>query len=100
MPEPPLKIRNLSKRFETPRGTVHAVTDASFDIPRGSITGLVGESGSGKTTLGRALLRLIEPSDGQTIFDGVESCVDALNGLFTGANIGKTLVKVGEPTAT
>ncbi len=34
----------------------------------------------------------------QTIFDGVESCVDALNGLFTGANIGKTLVKVGEPT--
>jgi NADPH-dependent curcumin reductase CurA len=34
----------------------------------------------------------------QTIFDGVESCVDALNGLFTGANVGKTLVKVGEPT--
>lgn len=35
----------------------------------------------------------------QTIFDGIESCVDALNGLFTGANIGKTLVKLGEPTA-
>jgi NADPH-dependent curcumin reductase CurA len=35
----------------------------------------------------------------QTIFEGIESCVDALNGLFTGANIGKTLVKVGEPTA-
>lgn len=34
----------------------------------------------------------------QTIFDGIESCVEALNGLFTGANIGKTLVKVGEPT--
>lgn len=34
----------------------------------------------------------------QTIFEGIESCVDALNGLFTGANIGKTLVKVGEPT--
>jgi len=34
----------------------------------------------------------------QTIFDGIESCVDALNGLFTGANIGKTLVKVSEPT--
>jgi NADPH-dependent curcumin reductase CurA len=34
----------------------------------------------------------------QTIFDGIESCVDAMNGLFTGANIGKTLVKVGEPT--
>jgi NADPH-dependent curcumin reductase CurA len=34
----------------------------------------------------------------QTIFDGIGSCVDALNGLFNGANIGKTLVKVGEPT--
>ncbi|MBV9320127.1 MAG: NADP-dependent oxidoreductase [Mycobacterium sp.] len=34
----------------------------------------------------------------ETIFEGVESCVDALNGLFTGANIGKMLVKVGEPT--
>ena len=35
----------------------------------------------------------------ETVFDGIESCVDALNGLFTGANIGKTLVMVSEPTA-
>jgi NADPH-dependent curcumin reductase CurA len=34
----------------------------------------------------------------ETIFDGIESCVEALNGLFTGANIGKMLVKVSEPT--
>src|ERR1700739_4565210 len=34
----------------------------------------------------------------QTIFDGIGSCVDALNGLFTGANIGKTLVRLSEPT--
>jgi NADPH-dependent curcumin reductase CurA len=34
----------------------------------------------------------------ETIFEGIESCVDALNGLFTGVNIGKMLVKVGEPT--
>jgi NADPH-dependent curcumin reductase CurA len=34
----------------------------------------------------------------ETILDGLESCVDALNGLFTGANIGKMLVKVSEPT--
>ena len=36
----------------------------------------------------------------QTIFEGIESCVDALNGLFTGANIGKTLVKLSEPTSS
>ena len=68
--QPLLEIRNLTKTFETARGTVHAVSDVSFDIPRGSITGLVGESGSGKTTLGRTLLRLIEPTSGSTRFDG------------------------------
>jgi NADPH-dependent curcumin reductase CurA len=35
----------------------------------------------------------------ETVVEGIESCVDALNGLFTGANIGKMLVKVGEPAA-
>lgn len=35
----------------------------------------------------------------QTIFEGIESCVDALNGLFTGVNVGKTLVKISEPGA-
>ncbi|MGC2653366.1 MAG: NADP-dependent oxidoreductase [Mycobacterium sp.] len=35
----------------------------------------------------------------QTVFEGIESCVDALNGLFTGANIGKMLVKLSQPTA-
>lgn len=72
MSEPLLQIRNLCKIFPTPQGAVQAVNNVSFDIPRGSITGLVGESGSGKTTLGRALLRLIEPTSGQTIFDGVD----------------------------
>ena len=67
-----IQIRGLTKRFHTPSGTVHAVEDVSFDIPRGSITGLVGESGSGKTTLGRALLRLVEPSGGKISFDGTE----------------------------
>ncbi len=70
MAEPLLQIRNLSKRFETSRGPVYAVNGVTFNIPKGSITGLVGESGSGKTTLGRSILRLIEPSEGQILFDG------------------------------
>lgn len=70
MPDPLLQVRNLSKTFRTADGLVQAVSDVSFDIEKGSITGLVGESGSGKTTLGRTLLRLIEPSGGQTLFDG------------------------------
>jgi oligopeptide/dipeptide ABC transporter ATP-binding protein len=72
MPDAFLRVRGLSKTFPTARGTVHAVSDVSLDIPRGSITGLVGESGSGKTTLGRALLRLIEPSAGETLLDGTD----------------------------
>lgn len=35
----------------------------------------------------------------ETVWTGLESCVDALNGLFTGANVGKMLVQIGEPTA-
>ena len=38
------------------------------------------------------------PDGAQHVFEGIESCVDALNGLFIGANIGKTVVKVAEPT--
>lgn len=65
-----VSLRNLTKRFHTGSGTVHAVEDISLDIPKGAIMGLVGESGSGKTTLGRTLLRLVEPTSGQILFDG------------------------------
>ncbi len=44
----------------------------SFDVRRGTIVGLVGESGSGKTTAGRCVLRLIEPTAGAVVFDGVD----------------------------
>jgi oligopeptide/dipeptide ABC transporter ATP-binding protein len=49
---------------------VRAVHEASIGIAPGETVGLVGESGSGKTTLGRLLLRLIEPSFGQVLFEG------------------------------
>jgi len=74
-----LEVRHLSKFFPIKggllgkqTGAVRAVDDVSFHIKRGQTLGLVGESGCGKSTLGKTLLRLIEPSAGQIIFDGID----------------------------
>ncbi len=58
--------------FSRQTGAVKAVDGVSFSIPRGTTLSLVGESGSGKTTAGRALLRLIEPTAGTVVFDGMD----------------------------
>ena len=65
-----LEIKHLKKYFKTARGTLHAVDDVSFTIEKGKTLGIVGESGCGKSTTGRAILRLLEPTDGQVIFNG------------------------------
>lgn len=70
MADPILQVKNLKKYFKTPDGTLHAVDDVSFSIERNTTLGVVGESGCGKSTLGRCVLRLLEPTDGQVIFDG------------------------------
>ena len=73
--EPPvlLSVQGLQKHFAGRNNKiVRAVEDVSFDVRKGTTVGLVGESGSGKTTAGRSILRLVEPSGGKAIFDGVD----------------------------
>jgi oligopeptide transport system ATP-binding protein len=73
-----LQVRDLTKHFDIKRGffwgeaaKVHAVDAVSFDLEHGETLGLVGESGCGKSTTGRLILRLIEPTSGEVIFDKV-----------------------------
>jgi peptide/nickel transport system ATP-binding protein len=74
MADPLLAVRGLAKHFGPGafgRGpVVRALDDIHFEVGRGEVVGLVGESGSGKTTIGRSVLRLIEPTAGEVVFDG------------------------------
>lgn len=72
-----LEVRNLQKHYDVRKGIfsrvvgrVQAVQDVSFDIGASEVLGLAGESGSGKTTIGRSVLRLVEPTGGEVVFDG------------------------------
>ena len=74
---PILSVKNLMVHFPIRKGLfgkvqgfVPAVDDVSFDVFPGETLGLVGESGCGKTTLGRAIIRLIEPTNGKVSFMG------------------------------
>ena len=77
--EPLLSVEGLAVHFPVTEGVfrrvadcVRAVDGVSFEIGRGETLGLVGESGCGKTTLGRAILRLVEPTAGRVVFEGVD----------------------------
>ncbi|MCC7231594.1 MAG: ABC transporter ATP-binding protein [Bacteroidia bacterium] len=76
---PVLRVRNLKTWFPVrkglfgkTRGFVKAVDDISFEVFPCETLGLVGESGCGKTTLGRTILRLIEPTGGEVMFQGMD----------------------------
>ncbi len=76
MVEPLVEVKGLKKHFPLIRGWrketvfVHAVDGVDLSINRGETLGLVGESGCGKTTVGRLILKLIEPTEGEILFEG------------------------------
>lgn len=74
--EPILKVRNLSVHFKIPKGifgghsVLKAVKDVSFDLHAGETLGIVGESGCGKSTLSRAIIKLIQATEGESVWMG------------------------------
>ncbi len=74
---PLLEVKNLVKHFPVRGGLlnrvlkkVHAVNGVSFTIEKGEILGVVGESGCGKSTLGKLIIRLLEATEGEVLYDG------------------------------
>src|SRR5438034_2957262 len=77
-PDDLLVVDNLLKHFPVTRGiifqkevaSVKAVDGVTFNVQKGETLGVVGESGCGKSTMARCVMRLLDPTDGQIIFDG------------------------------
>lgn len=70
MSVPLIETRDLVKYFDTPKGQLHAVDHVNIRIEKGQTLGVVGESGCGKSTLGRTILRLLEPTSGDILYEG------------------------------
>jgi len=81
--EPILKAENLTKHFEVsrsfmkmlmrePKKYVKAADGIDFEIYNKKTLALVGESGCGKTTVGKLIMKLLEPTDGKIIMEGVD----------------------------
>ncbi len=67
---PLMEVKNLKKTYQGKSGPVDAVKGISFDIYKGQTVGLVGESGCGKSTTSSMLVRLLDSTEGQILFEG------------------------------
>jgi peptide/nickel transport system ATP-binding protein len=74
-----LEVKGLKKYFELSEGVLkrnklylRAVDGVDFKVKRGETLGIVGESGCGKSTTGNVILRLLEPTEGEILFEGVD----------------------------
>ena len=65
-----IRTIDLKKYYKVPQGWLHAVDGVNVSIDKGKTLGVVGESGCGKTTLGQVILRLLEPTSGQILYEG------------------------------
>ena len=78
---PLLAVQALCCRFDTARGTTHAVRDATLEVWPGETVGLVGESGCGKSTLARSIVGLHRPASGSVRLGGQELLTKSGGGM-------------------
>ena len=85
-----IELKNISKSFQTPRGTKTVLSDFSLSIRDGVFLGISGESGAGKSTLLSIITGLQKPSSGKVLIDGTDifSLSDKELSAFRNENIG------------
>ncbi|MDY6397535.1 MAG: ABC transporter ATP-binding protein [Treponema sp.] len=85
-----IELKNISKTFQTPRGTKSVLSDFSLTVNDGTFLGISGESGAGKSTLLSIIIGLQKPSSGKVLIDGTDifSLSDKELSAFRNENIG------------
>ena len=79
-----LDVKDLTTRYQTSKGDVHALSEVNFSLEKGESIGIAGESACGKSTLGLSLIRMIQGgkiTSGKVTFDG-ESILDLTESKF------------------